>query len=215
VLDKLLRAGSASLSRAAVDRSALPSSDLSDELARLLMVRNGFFAFESALLFRPCGVSDLPILDSAAWNRLDTWKASYPETPEEVTFFAEDLFGGQFGIADDSIMQFFPETGELRTFASSFEEWATKIIEDYEVVTGYPLAHDWQAENGPLAPGHRLVPRVPFVLGGEFSVANLRSVPEVASMRFYGGLAHAIAGVPDGQVISLELKDLSSVLDGL
>lgn len=39
--------------------------------------------------------------------------------------------------------------------------------------------------NGPLRRGHRLIPRLPFTLGGEYSVANLVAVPEAEAMTLY------------------------------
>ena len=88
---------------------------------------------------------------------------------EGLLFFAEDAFGGQFALRDEHVVTFDPETGEAQALASSIEDWADQLLADFEFLTGQPLAHDWQARNGALPPGERLVPKVPFVLGGEYA----------------------------------------------
>ncbi|WP_203716112.1 hypothetical protein [Asanoa siamensis] len=208
-LAKLLGAASRDLADDSVDRAALPPGPLGDQLARTLGERNGFFAFESALLLRPLGSSlRTAALGLTTWNAADTWKTTYHgRSFGDVTFFAEDLFGGQFGITSDAIVSLNPEVGELEHFAGSIDEWATRILDDYDVLTGYPLAHEWQRLHGPLAPGTRLVPRQPFTVGGEFEVANLVAVAEVKAMRIYGGIATTLAGVPDGSEVTFRIEN--------
>ncbi|RZT81439.1 hypothetical protein EV382_4716 [Micromonospora violae] len=212
-LAKLLAAGSAALSSAVLRREALPLGAIWDELHAVLVERNGFFAFESALLFRPLGGSGSHVLDIEEWNDPGLWKSSFAGLADEITFFADDIFGGQFGIRGPSIVRFNPETGEFENFAQGFDEWATTLIADYNVLTGYPIAHNWQRIFGPLKPGTRLVPLIPFVVGGDFVIENLRAAPEVRAMRFYGGLASAVAQVPDGGELQIDIKNLGQVLD--
>ncbi|GAA0522425.1 hypothetical protein Ade02nite_81750 [Paractinoplanes deccanensis] len=176
-LERLITAGSPGL--------APPSRD-AGVLEPLLGRRNGFYVFDSALLVRPQG--DAPVLDVAAWNAPELWGAVYGDALDGVTFFAEDVFGGQFGLRGDEVVSFDPETGEVEHLAGSLEGWAAEIIEDPEVMTGHPIVREWQATHGPLKPGERLVPVVPFALGGEFAAGNLRALRDVEAMRFYGNL---------------------------
>ncbi|MEH1055730.1 hypothetical protein V6U89_11025 [Micromonospora sp. CPCC 206171] len=176
--------------------------------------RNGFFAFESALLVRPAGEPGVSVHDIQEWNRAELWKSSYAGTVDDVFFFAEDIFGCQFGLRGPHVVTFNPETAEVREFAQSIEQWAAQVIDDYKALTGYPLAHLWQRAYGPLPPGTRLVPLMPFVMGGDFIVENLRAAPEVRAMRFYGGLAQAVAHVPDGAEVRIDIKNLERVLQG-
>ncbi|SNY71156.1 SMI1/KNR4 family protein [Paractinoplanes atraurantiacus] len=150
--------------------------------------KNGFYAFDSALLVRPVSVPAGPILDVAAWNSRALWGAVYGDVLDGVTFFAEDVFGGQFGFRGDEVVSFNPETGEVEHMASSLEGWATEIIDDCSVMTGHALAREWQLQHRPLAPAERLIPVVPFVLGGEYAAGNLRPVADVEAMRVYGDL---------------------------
>lgn len=121
--------------------------------------------------------------------------------------FAEDIFGGQFAIKGDAIVSFEPETGEVTEIAGSIAGWARKILDDYEVITGYPIARQWQAANGALARGERLIPKRPFVMGGEYSVENLFAVEAVEGMRFRGDIAVQIRDLPDGASITFKIVD--------
>src|ERR1700683_3555570 len=68
-----------------------------DELLGLLSIRNGFYAFESALLIRPL-YSESDPLGLVQWNRADLWKSEYKSKLGDVVCFAEDIFGVQFCI---------------------------------------------------------------------------------------------------------------------
>jgi hypothetical protein len=175
----------------------------SDELAQVLEERNGFYAFESALHVFPVGATERqPGLEG--WNSRSLWRDAYGDLAEGCFFFAEDVFGGQFCFRDDAVFAFDPETGAQELMASTLEEWAEALLADYDVLTGFPLAHEWQVEHGLLEQGARLVPLTLFVLGGEFSVENLRVMGAAEGMRARGPLAVQLRYVPDGVRVSLE-----------
>ncbi|KAF1721287.1 SMI1/KNR4 family protein [Pseudoxanthomonas wuyuanensis] len=204
---KLLALGSASLnqSKAKIDVNVLRSAGtLGDELAQVLDAKNGFDAFESALHFFPAQTSLLSVgIDE--WNDPDGWTKEYGDLAAGCLFFAEDIFGGQFCIASSCVWQFDPETGEKNLMAASLDEWAKKVLDDYEVLTGHPLAHAWQKKNGPLPEGMRLVPRIPFVCNGEFALSNLILMESEKGMRIRGSLARQIHDLPDGAQISFRI----------
>jgi hypothetical protein len=180
------------------------SGALRDELILILKTRNGFNAFESALHLFPAQTSLLSVgIDE--WNRPDGWRKEYGDLSKGCLFFAEDIFGGQFCIESNCVWQFDPETGERVLLGASLDEWAKKLLSDYEVLTGYPLAHAWQEVNGIIPEGMRLVPRTPFVLNGEFALSNLVLMESEKSMRVRGNLARQIKNLPDGAQISFRI----------
>ena len=89
--------------------------------------------------------------------------------------------------------------------AKGLEEWADAILRDYRVLTGYPLAHQWQELKGAIAPGFRLVPKVPFVTGGKFEIENLYLLDAVTAMRARASFAVQIRDLPDGAKISFKV----------
>lgn len=180
------------------------SGPLRNELVSILKEKNGFNAFESALHFFPAQTSLLSV-GIEEWNRPNGWRKEYGKLSEGCLFFAEDIFGGQFCIESNCVWQFDPETGERVRMGSSLDEWAKNLLGDYEMLTGYPLAHAWQEVNGVIPEGMRLVPRTPFVLNGEFALSNLVLMESERSMRIRGNLAQQIKDLPDGSNISFKI----------
>src|SRR5690349_3954919 len=87
-------------------------------LAPLFERKNGFYAFESALLVRPFGVPVGGVLDIVSWNAWHDWTGIYGDRLNGVVLFAEDLFGGQFGVTRDGVVSFNPESGEVEPLAA-------------------------------------------------------------------------------------------------
>lgn len=206
-LRKLIAIASPPLSHEAVDsHNALftQAGSLGNALAQMLGMRNGFYAFESALHVFAMGQGADPYnLDT--WNDRDLWIAEYAGLADNALFFAEDIFGDQFCIRDHRIWRFVAETGETEKMGHTLDQWAQQIVDNYEVETGYPLARDWQAQHGILAATDRLLPKRPFVLGGAFDVTNLYALDRVKGMRFRGNLARQIKNIPDKSKIKIKV----------
>src|SRR5882762_1797572 len=181
-LNKLVSIAGPILGSAIETSPELGQGRLGAELAALLTVANGFYTFESALHVFPTGPTG-HTMDLAHWNDARLWRSGYEDMTEGYLFFAEDIFGCQFALKNETVFSFDPETGASLAIAETLEDWAAAVLGDYEVNTGYPLAHDWQLRNGALPDGTRLVPKRPFVLGGEFSVENLYAFDSVRGMR--------------------------------
>ena len=186
-------------------RAELPAfGRLGAKLLDVLRRLDGFYAFESALHVFPAGPGEHSLL---AWNDPELWRSGYEDMAAGHLFFAEDAFGGQFSLKGEAIYSFDPETGASTPVATTLEDWAAYVLDDWEVVTGYPLAHDWQMLHGPLRPGERLVPKRPFVFGGDFTLDNLWSMPAADSMRYRASIAKQLRDLPDGQTVRLLTDD--------
>jgi hypothetical protein len=197
-LQKLLSISSKPLADAVGSAEiALHIPESGSDLAVALALKNGFYAFESALCVFPAAPSD-KAYDIAAWNAASLWKQNYELFPENCLCFAESVFGEQFCLLDGSVFRFDPETGDFERLCRSIEDWAEAILNDFNRLTGYPLARDWQARNGPLPSKHRLTARIPFVCGGEYAVENLAAIEATQGMRSHANLARQIRDAPDG-----------------
>jgi hypothetical protein len=176
------------------------------DLASLLRGKNGFYALESALHVFPAqsAAGDLGL---DRWNASECWRMAFDGMTEGCFFFAENVFGDQFALKRDGIYQFDAETADQQLLATDLETWAEVILADYEVLTGYPLGHQWQMRHGSIPQGKRLVPKRPFVLGGEFSVENLALLDAVQAMRFRGSIATQIRDLPDGAQIKIDMVE--------
>ncbi|MGO1079725.1 hypothetical protein [Inquilinus sp. CA228] len=205
LLRKLLSISGESLAEtigSAEARLHLPEAG--SDLAFALASKNGFFAFESALCVFPATASELAY-DLSAWNDPGLWKKDYGLFPQNCLCFAEDIFGEQFCFMDGIITIFDPETEEFERICTTIEEWAGLILEKFNFMTGYPLAHDWQKKHGPLPAKHRLVPLMPFVCGGAFSIDNLAALESTKGMTWRADLARQIRDLPDGSKIRFEI----------
>lgn len=184
----------------------LLAGELGKELLDLLWERNGFYAFESALHVFPADESRR-LVGISQWNAQTLWRAEYDGLADGCLFFAQDLVGGQFCIYQSAVCKFDPETGAKERLAGSIESWCATVVDDFKAQTLWALAHEWQARNGPLKPGVRLVPKTPFVLGGDYTTENLYVAEAMKAMRFYADLAKQLRDLPDGARVRLKSVD--------
>ena len=182
------------------------TGSLADELLGMLRIKNGFYAFESALHVFPTHQTPDEV-SLRQWNAASLWRGAYPAIPDDCVVFAEDIFGGQFCIKDSEVHGFEPETGELEYIANNIENWANAILSDYPFVTGFEFGHRWQESNGPIPPRKRLLPKTPFVMGGEYSVENFYVTDSIEGMRLRGNIASQIQDSPDGTPVKFEITD--------
>jgi|SRR6185437_8911460 len=206
-LTKLLQISSPAIASAPSKdelRSLAASEPVLKQLCALLSDKNGFFAFESALLVRPLSYENQPF-GITQWNKSDLWKDQYKIDLRHIICFAEDVFGTQFCVKDSLVYSFDPETGRFRKIADSIEGWARWLLDKYQVTTAWPLARQWQTEYGPLEPGMRLLPKVPFVCNGKFSIENLYKLNDTEGMRFRASIANQLIDVPDGASVILKI----------
>jgi hypothetical protein len=73
------------------------------------------------------------------------------------------------------------------------------MCSEFEVQTGYRVAHEWQMSRSPLKAGNRLVPIYPFVTSeGTYDLSNLYESNAAAGMLCRADFARQIRAVPDG-----------------
>ncbi|MFJ8831169.1 hypothetical protein [Micromonospora aurantiaca] len=195
-VDRLAALGSPALG------PAVPTSMIPGPLAPLYSIKNGFYAFESALFVRPVGVG---VRSVEWWNGL-SWRQVYVDLGAQLTCFAEDVFGFQFAADESGFYSFDPETAEIELVADSVEGWAQAVLEDIDVMVGYSLAREWQERNGGLQQGFRLAPAVPFALGGKFEAAGMRAKPDGELASFRASVYEQTRDLPDGAQVRLRLE---------
>ncbi len=206
---------------------------VTDQLVALLQERNGFYAFEGALHVLPsnCVNSEVKAdteaaqlqmgsvllsqddqgrlmgwpMDLERWNMDVLWRGEFDTAANGLLFFAEDAFGEQFALTNGRVCRFNPESGTSEEFAQDLQEWAKKILADYSFETGYQQAHDWQQQNGRLMPGQRLIPKIPFILGGKYEADNLFALEAVKGMQYRAAIWKQIRDLPDGTPVQLKI----------
>lgn len=201
-IDSLLALAGRALGPAFIPTPAIP------EVVRpLLRARNGFYAFGGALHVLPSAADEPSVMSAPAWNEISLWKFEYPNELGGLFCFAEDVFGGQYGVRDERFFYMDPETGEVEPVADDLGAWADEMVSQREFRTGEPIAREWLQERGQIPPGQRLVPRTPFVTGGAYALINLVAVDAVAAMRARGNVARQIRDLPDGAKVRLVVEE--------
>ncbi len=204
-IERLLGKASPALGEEKFEVSQFPSSLRQPcmLLRELLGMRNGFYAFASALHVFSTNVNKKQNI--VEWNSPQGWRQEYGELASELFSFGEDMFGNQFCIAHGEFVQFNIETAEVESMGRSAEEWADTILSDFGYWTGFPLGWEWQNTNGPIPNGRRLFPRQPFMLGGDYEVSNLWCGDTLETLGFYGYLARNVWGISDGTPVEISL----------
>lgn len=177
-------------------------------LLDLLEIKNGFYAFDSALHVFPFTTTGYDgQQDLLRWNAPDLWKDAYGPEARELFSFAEDIFGDQFCFLNKRIVRFDPETGENEDLCATLGEWAGLVVSDRDFQAGYPFARDWQAAHGPLRAGNRLVPIYPFVTReGRYDLSNLYETNALTGMLSRSDFARQIKSIPDGTKVRIVTK---------
>lgn len=184
-----------------------PAKGVSDSFHAIYDTFNGGLFWDGALLIRPLwAVGDAP-LAIADWNQEILWKGRYGSTCRDITFFAEDTFGCQFGLSSDGIVHFDPEIGTAKVISTTFEGWCGELCRDPEFYTGYPVLAAWERKHGKLAAKSRLIPKLFFVFGGEYESDNMICKPDLTCMLIRAELWEMIRDVPDGASIRLQVID--------
>jgi len=203
-VEKLLSISSEPLAQTPpVNSELLKSYPLGRELLCMLERKNGFYAFESALHVFPLSSEPLYGVSLAEWNSDSLWRNDYGDMTVGLLFFAEDALQDQFCLSASGVLRFNAETGGTKPIADSLDNWAAIILRDYDRQTRWTIAKEWQAENGPLPHGKRLMPKTPFFLGGAYSIENLWAGDAVEGMRFKADLAMQTRNLRDGAQVRL------------
>lgn len=95
----------------------------------LLSLHNWLNCFRGGLRIFGTRPGVLPTLQE--WNKQEGWRSTYKDlVKQNLIFFAEDAFGNQFAYDDEKIVYFNAEIGRATSFANSFAEWLSIILED-------------------------------------------------------------------------------------
>jgi hypothetical protein len=116
---------------------------------------------------------------------------------------AMDAFGGLYVYAN-GVVKIDPETAEVIQQFASIGESATFIEANARVETGWPLWLDWVDRHGAIEWPMHLVPIIPFVLGGEFGVTNLKATSWKDAFDGYDRLSSKLNGLQDGDKVLLD-----------
>lgn len=199
MLEKMLKISCSSKNKTIHKFSIQNNEYINEGLSKILNLKNGFFCFEEALHF-------YSYEESVKINNLIQSLISDIHIRDSV-FFAQDIFCNQFCIKEGSIYLFDIESLDYEYIGKTFGEWENCILKDYNYFTGYELAHEWQVKNGRFKENERLNTKIPFILGGEYSLENLFPLNYLDILKLKLNIAKQIIDCPDGQQIQIKIEN--------
>ncbi|PWV56389.1 SMI1/KNR4 family protein [Chitinophaga sp. S165] len=126
---------------------------------------------------------------------------------KDVFSFGQDIFGNQFVFDEHNgeVSLFNIESGQIDRLAKNFAEWMDVFVADVEYLTGRIYEQEWKADHE-FPFDSRLQPKLPFVMGGDYSVSNfyINSYPSYIS--YNADMAKQIYNLKDGEKIKLNIK---------
>lgn len=105
---------------------------------------------------------------------------------------AVNVFGEPFFERGDVVVKISPENGDEEVVGAA-RDFDFNALDDYW--TAETLRGEWERQNGAVGADHFLVPITPFVLGGDFAVANLMKLPADEAIALYRQIRAHVSGV--------------------
>ncbi|UGU18159.1 SMI1/KNR4 family protein [Sinomicrobium kalidii] len=138
----------------------------------------------------------------------DVFNEHYQNLVEGLYFFGQDVFGNPFAFKDGKIVFFNLESGDLEIIANDFEEWLDVLYNDLDYYTGKSLALELSVnQRKGLAVDRRLCPKYPFILGGDYTIANLTLKDYRENVAYNSDIAKQVYNLPEGSKIKIVIKN--------
>ena len=183
--------------------ASVSGEGLPKDLAQMYAAHDGFRAYGGSLWIYPLSRGD-EVYRLTSWNDAATWKANYPQDIERAIFFGCNAFGDQFGVIEGAYGMLDAETGQFEAIGATLDEWAEALMADSEFHLGTEQLAIWEQANERLRLHHRIVPKVPFVMGGSYDVNNYYAMELLSSLLLRGAIADQIYHLPDGAQVRFE-----------
>lgn len=166
---------------------------LPDPLEQFLRRCNGGY-FGGGLVHVMGACRPLRHEDLVTWNQPYDWKSAYIDCDlGRYIFFADDVFGNQFGYvpgeANPAVWRFDIQVGELMEIAPTVTAFFDQVlVDDGEWMLGGDYLQAYKATGAALQAGDQLSLIIPSLLGGTMEPTNLRPVDAATNLYLAGQL---------------------------
>ena len=148
------------------------------ELQELLQQKNGYIRYSGAFHLRGCCMEP-------EWHSLQRyWKGDmalsnlYPNILTEDIPFAENVFGDQIFLRENSVWYMNGETGNVACYNRNLQEFLTLLEEDPTVHLNCPMLKPFLANGGVIEPGQLLHAYPPLISNHPNENLTLTPVPQ-------------------------------------
>ncbi|HYF77706.1 MAG TPA: SMI1/KNR4 family protein [Symbiobacteriaceae bacterium] len=191
-------------------------SHLPDALRRFLTSRCNGGTFGSGLFHVLGAARPLRHDDLATWNQPHDWKSAYANLDlARYVFFADDIFGNQFGYVpgepDPAVLRFDVQLGEWADVAETLSHFLeTQVQGEGAWLLGADFVQAFRDGGGCLEAGQQLGLVIPLLLGGALEPGNLRPVEPTTNLYVAGQVVTRIKPLPPGtEVRGFRIDDAS------
>jgi hypothetical protein len=157
--------------------------------------------------FHFLGFGPQPANNVVLWNSQLFWKQNYPKA-QNFFFFAEDVFGNQFGYEADNptgeIFLFWVDDGRVESFAKNLEEFIEFTVFDSDIFGKMrALSEAFYGYVGSrVQPLHHISYKKPIILGGSADdIGNLEFSQSISHLKFLGQVVTQASRLPKGTKI--------------
>jgi len=177
-----------------ISDNIFPYNNDNEVMRKLLRKKNGFFAFVGAL----------HIFSYDEYKKIADILKKNALYDKECFYFGEDIFGNLFCEKNGKYYLLDIETGSYEFISDDLEAWAKTILDNYNYYTGYQLAYEWQKKNRKLKDNERLIPKIFFVLGGDFKIDNLYPMDRLDALNLRLDFYNKLKNLSDNDKIIIE-----------
>lgn len=123
---------------------------------------------------------------------------------KDLIFFGENCMADVFCLYKNKFYRYDLELNELENMGEDLNEFSNNILKNYNYYTGYNLHIKWALKNRALLPNEILIPKIPFVLGGEYAEDNLIAIERIKGFSIKIDFQKKISSLQNGEKVKLE-----------
>jgi len=164
----------------------------------ILNEANGAYLFSNSVQIY--SYSSDPLYHSIAYvNKV--LKDEYGNMMNGIYSFGQDIFANQFVFSKNGIELLNIETGDRELLASNFISFQEVLANEVDYLSGRKYTTIVEQE---VLLDHRICPKKPFIIGGNYSADNLYSLIFPEYLKVNANIARQVHNLPDGADIILK-----------
>jgi hypothetical protein len=179
-------------------------SMLPREIAESVRIKNGYIAADGAFHVR--GACRSPLWHSLrhAWQGSQALHELYPSVLPTDIPLAQDCFGDQYLLRDESVAHLSGETGEVEPLEIGWFDFVERVEADPIEFLGVQQFQRFRHDGGVLLPGQLLSVYPPFVADSTLP-RSIRAIAALELVSWLADFARQIRNIPDGGQIRIKV----------
>jgi len=174
------------------------------DIAESMRIKNGYIAADGAFHVRGACTSPLWHSIRHAWEGSQALHQLYPSVMPTDIPLAQDCFGDQYLLRDESVAHLSGETGEVELAGLSWFDFIERVEADPIEFLRVQQFQRFRHEGNTLLPGQLLSVYPPFVASSTLP-RSIRAIPALELVSWLADFAKQIRSVPDGEQVRIKV----------